>query len=151
MPTDVTQLADRIRQHFEDGCFACGRSNPIALGVDGFHLDESELVAGFTPRAEHRGAPHVLHGGVTAAALDEILAWSAMVTERVAVVTATLEVHFRKPVPINGRALELRGKVDDRHGRRLRLSGSLCVEGVEAASASGVYVAVHDLDELLDD
>ncbi len=149
MPADLDQLADRIRRHFDDGCFACGRANPIGLSVDGFRLEGDELVAAFTPRTEHRGAPQVLHGGVTASALDEILAWAGMVTERVVVVTGTLEVRYRKPVPINGERVELRGRLDERHGRRLRLSGSLHVGGAEAASATGIYVVMHRLDDVI--
>ncbi len=151
LPTDLTDLADRIRKHFDDGCYACGRANPLGLGVDGFRLDGEDLMAGFTPRVEHGGGPGVLHGGIAAAALDEILAWAGMVCERVFIVTATLEVRYRKPVAIDGSRLLLRGRLEDRRGRKLRLSGSLEANGIEAATATGLYVVVHDLDELLDE
>lgn len=151
MPTDrdLTDLADRIRKHFDDGCYGCGRSNQIGIGVDGFRREDGDLVAEFTPREYHRGGPGVLHGGIAATALDEILAWAGMVEERVIVVTATLEIRYRKPVHVDGGPIVLRGRVDGRKGRRLKLSGSLTVDGAEAASASGLYVVVHDLDELL--
>jgi acyl-coenzyme A thioesterase PaaI-like protein len=151
LPADLTDLADRIRKHFDDGCYACGRANLLGLGVDGFRLDGDYLVAEFTPRFEHGGGPGVLHGGIAAAALDEILAWAGMVGERVFIVTATLEVRYRKPVTIDGSALLLRGRLEDRHGRKLRLSGALEANGIEAVTATGLYVAVHDLDEMLDE
>ncbi|MDF1594485.1 MAG: PaaI family thioesterase [Acidimicrobiia bacterium] len=150
MPADLTDLADRIRKHFDDGCYACGRANPLGLGVDGFRLDGEYLVAEFTPRIEHGGGPGVLHGGIAAAALDEILAWTGMVGEQVFIVTATLEVRYRKPVAIDGSALRLRGRLDDRRGRKLRLSGSLEANGSEAATAYGLYVVVHELDGMFD-
>ena len=151
MPTDrdITDLADRVRKHFDDGCYGCGRSNQIGIGVDGFRRVDGDLVAEFTPQEEHRGGPGVLHGGIAATALDEILAWAGMVEERVIVVTATLEIRYRQPVHVNGGPIVLRGHVDERKGRRLKLSGTLTVDGTEAASASGLYVVVHDLDELL--
>jgi acyl-coenzyme A thioesterase PaaI-like protein len=146
---DLTELADRIRSHFDDGCYACGRTNPIGLRVDGFRQIGDDLIAEFTPRTEHRGGPGVLHGGIAATVMDEILAWAGMVSERLVVVTATLELRYRKPVTIGDEPLMLKGRLDDRNGRRLRLSGSLISQGVEAVTATGLYIAMHDLDELL--
>lgn len=151
LPTsrDLTEFADRIRTHFDDGCYACGRLNPFGLGVDGFRYDGDDLVAEFTPRREFRGGPDVLHGGIAAAALDEILAWAGMIEEQVVIVTATLEVKYRKPVPIDGQPITLRARLEERNGRRLKLSGSLDLDGTQAVAGSGVYVVLHDLDEVL--
>jgi len=151
LPTneELTDLADRIRKHFDDGCFACGRSNPVGLKVDGFRFDQEHLVAEFTPTDEHRGGPGVLHGGIAATALDEILAWAGMIAERVVIVTATLEIRYRKPVTIDGTPLVLRARLEERNGRRLRMSGAINSNGTEAVTATGLYVALHDLDELL--
>ena len=146
---DLASLADRVRKHFDDGCYACGRSNPIGLGIDGFRLDGDTLVADFVPDPHHRGGPGILHGGIIAAALDEILAWAGMITEKIVVVTATLDIRYRKPVMLDGRSLALSGRVVDRHGRKVRLAGSLLADGVEAATATGLYVATHDLAQLL--
>lgn len=148
---DLNALADQIRRHFDDGCFACGRENPIGLRVDGFHFETNELVAEFVPRREQRGGPGVMHGGIIATALDEILAWSGMLLERVVVVTGTLEIRYRRPVAIDDTPIRLRGRLDDRHGRKLRLSGSLQSGDEIAAEASGLYVAMHDLAEVLGD
>ena len=151
MPTsrDLAEFADRIRRHFDDGCFACGRQNPVGLGVDGFRFDGDDLVAEFTPRSEFRGGPEVLHGGIAAAALDEILAWAGMIQEEVVIVTATLELKYRKPVPSDGRLITLRARLEERNGRRLKLSGSLDIDDTRAVTGSGVYVVLHDLNEVL--
>ncbi|MDH5372872.1 MAG: PaaI family thioesterase, partial [Acidimicrobiia bacterium] len=105
--------------------------------------------AEFTPTDEHRGGPGVLHGGIAATALDEILAWAGMIAERVVIVTATLEIRYRKPVTIDGTPLVLRARLEERNGRRLRMSGAINSNGTEAVTATGLYVALHDLDELL--
>jgi acyl-coenzyme A thioesterase PaaI-like protein len=151
LPTsrDLAEFADRIRRHFDDGCFACGRQNPVGLGVDGFRFDGDDLVAEFTPRSEFRGGPEVLHGGIAAAALDEILAWAGMIQEEVVIVTATLELKYRKPVPSDGRPITLRARLEERNGRRLKLSGSLDIDDTRAVTGSGVYVVLHDLNEVL--
>ena len=153
LPTsrDLTEFADRIRTHFDDGCFACGRHNPLGLGVDGFRYEGDDLRAEFTPRREFRGGPEVLHGGIAAAALDEILAWAGMIEEQVVIVTATLEIKYRKPVPIDGRPIALRARLEERNGRRLKLSGSLDIDGTPAVTGSGIYVVIHNLDEVLEE
>ena len=71
------QIAE-FRSLYSD-CFACGLSNPIGLHLDGFRRhSETEIQARFDPRPEHRGTVGSLHGGVIAAALDEICAWTAV-------------------------------------------------------------------------
>ena len=70
---DIASYVDAVRRHYDDGCFACGRDNPIGLHLDDFSLDEGEVAARFLPRSDYRGSAGGLHGGVTATALDEIL------------------------------------------------------------------------------
>jgi acyl-coenzyme A thioesterase PaaI-like protein len=131
--------AERIRGR-DDGCFGCGSANPAGLHLHGFARDGEEIVARFDPRPEHRGFSGVLHGGVVAAALDEILAWTAMLTEGMYVVTGTLQVRYRAPAPATG-AYRLAGRVAERRGRRLRLQGRLRLDGADVAEADGLFIA----------
>jgi acyl-coenzyme A thioesterase PaaI-like protein len=52
-------------------CFACGDDNPIGLHLDDIRRDGDRVRATLRPRPEYRGYPGVLHGGLSAAALDE--------------------------------------------------------------------------------
>ena len=61
-----------------DHCFGCGAANPIGLQLDGFSLDARRVTASFVPRADYHGFSDLLHGGIVAAALDEIMAWTAI-------------------------------------------------------------------------
>lgn len=145
------QLAARVeavRRHFGESCFACGRHNPLGLQLQGFDLVDGEVHAAFTPRPEYGGAGDTLHGGIAATALDEVLVWAGIVCEDVLTVTGTLELRYRRPIRIGGE-LRLRGRVDERRGRRLRCSGELWVEGEAAVTASGLYLVSHPIDELL--
>ena len=135
-PSDL----ERLRGDYAH-CFACGRENPLGLGLDGFRAEDGEVVVGWVPRPEYAGFAGILHGGVVATALDEICAWSAMLTEGVLVLTATLELRYRAQAPVDA-SYRLAGRVDERRGRRLRISGSLQLDGAEVAAASGVYL-VH--------
>lgn len=149
MSDDFAALVDRIRRHYDDGCFACGRENPIGLHLDDFDLDNGTVSASFRPRPQYRGVGSTLHGGVAATALDEILVWAGILNERVISVTGTMEVRFRRPVDVSD-PIVVSAAVDERSGRRLRLSGDLSVDGQVRVEASGLYLVTGSLDELFE-
>lgn len=145
---DVSVLVDQVRRHYDDGCFACGRENPIGLHLDQFSLTNGTVEAWFTPRFEYRGFVGTLHGGIAATALDEILAWAGILLEGVMSVTARLDLRYRKPLK-TGHPCRATGRVDDASGRRLRVSGELFDNGEPAATATGLYVATANVSDLL--
>ncbi|MGB8360833.1 MAG: PaaI family thioesterase [Acidimicrobiia bacterium] len=148
MDRDLSSLVDSIRRHYDDGCFACGRDNPIGLHLDDFGLEDGRVSARFTPRAHYRGAGTTLHGGVAATALDEILVWTGILLEEVMTVTGTMELRYRKPVHVH-ETIVVSARVDERRGRRLLLSGELSVDGEARVAASGLYLVTASLEELL--
>ncbi|HKX73905.1 MAG TPA: PaaI family thioesterase [Acidimicrobiia bacterium] len=146
--SDFSSKVERIRRHYDDGCFACGRSNPAGLMMDGFELEEGGVTACFEPRAPHRGTFGILHGGLSATALDEIMVWAGIATEGVLCVTAQLEIKYRHPLTLD-HAVSARAVVEERRGRRLRCRGQLTVDGKTMVEGWGLYVAAHSVDELL--
>jgi len=65
--------------HDNQGCYVCGKDNPLGLKVQ-FELDaETQSIRGrFTPRVEHQGYQGIIHGGIIATLMDEAmvkLAW----------------------------------------------------------------------------
>lgn len=148
MAEDIAGLVDAVRRHYDDGCFACGRDNPIGLHLDHFDLDDGVVSARFTPRPEYRGAGMSLHGGVAATALDEMLVWAGILTEGVLSVTGNMELRFRRPVNVD-EPLVVSARVDDRSGRRLRISGQLVADDETRVEASGLYLVSAEVDELL--
>jgi len=148
MPDDVARLVDAVRRHYDDGCFACGRENPIGLHLDDFALDDGRVSARFTPRAAYRGAGNTLHGGVAATALDEILVWAGILVEGVLSVTGNVGLRFRRPVSVDD-AIVVSGGVDERRGRRLQLSGELLVDDEPRVEASGLYLVTRSVADML--
>lgn len=148
MADDIAGLVDAVRRHYDDGCFACGRDNPIGLHLDDFDLDDARVSARFRPRAEYRGAGTTLHGGVAATALDEILVWAGILTEGVLTVTGNIGLRYRRPVHVTD-SIVVFARVDERNGRRLQLSGELNVEGETRVEASGLYLVSATVAELL--
>lgn len=89
---------------------------------------------------DQQGGPMVAHGGWTAAVFDDVLGRIPAIHGDNAV-TASLEVNFLKPVPVD-RDLSLRARIEEREGRRLRIVGALYLAGGDTAlaEASGVWV-----------
>ena len=146
----IARIVDKLREHTGNECFACGLANPIGLHIDGFTLTGGDVRARFAPRAELQGTIGTLHGGIAAAALDEILVWAGIIQEKVLTVTAKLELRYRRSVGNLGGPIDLRARVDERRGRRLTISGALEAEdGAVAVSASGLYLVSHTVAELM--
>lgn len=145
----MTPLDERVRAvkaDYED-CFGCGHNNPIGLQLDGFSLEKGQVFASFTPREFYRGFEDVLHGGVLATALDEMLSWTAILEEGVFVLTGKLDLRFRNPAPVT-ETYRLVGRVDERRGRRLLISGECRrADGEVVAEASGLFLVSREVDQ----
>jgi acyl-coenzyme A thioesterase PaaI-like protein len=139
-PVDPATLA-AVRAEFGH-CFGCGPDNPFGLRIDRFERNETSVRAWFTPRTDYRGFHGILHGGIVATALDEILAWTAILVGGVSAVTAKLELRYRSPAPADG-AYELIGRLADHRGRRLVLDGECRVDERVIAEASGLFLATE--------
>lgn len=136
-----------FRERYTD-CFACGLSNPIGLHLDGFHRrSTTEVGATFVPKPEHRGTISSLHGGVIAATLDEICAWTAVLLADTMAVTARLDIRYRNPGDTSGE-YTLTGTLGERSGSRLRIAGSLSRGDVVVAEAQGLFLATDSVAEL---
>ena len=83
------------------GCFACGLRNSQGLQLT-FWAEGDEIVTEFTPDEHLQGFPGVLHGGVLATLLDEALSRTASIEGRW-MMTARLEIRYRRPAPLGPR------------------------------------------------
>jgi acyl-coenzyme A thioesterase PaaI-like protein len=118
-----------------------GDERAAGLGL-AFTEEPPGVVARFTPSARHQGAPGYLHGGFAAMALDETMAAVGWFADREHCVTATLDLRYRRPVPIDGRIVRVeawRDRAESR--RRQRVHGRvLLADGTVAVEASGIFV-----------
>lgn len=140
----TSDTIERLRSQY-DHCFACGRTNPIGLGLDGFAIVAGEVTVSFSPRPEFAGFEDLLHGGIMATALDEVLAWTGILIEGVLAVTATLELKFRRPASPDADYAVV-GRVDDRSGSRLRMSGEMRQGREVVAECKGLYLVHLELE-----
>jgi acyl-coenzyme A thioesterase PaaI-like protein len=122
-----------------------GQKDPLGLGLE-FSVEPPGIVAVFRPRADQHGPPGYLHGGLAATCLDETMASLGYVTDGVHTVTATLDLRYKKPVPLDGRPVRLEAWHEREGGwrRARRVRGHLLLDdGTVAVEARGLFVQVR--------
>lgn len=92
----------------------CGLKNPFGLKLRFYKTGEGEVEVEYTVPEQFQGYPGVVHGGIVAAMLDEVLGRAHMGTnpeQSRFLYTARLEVRYRKNVPV-GQPLRIVGRAD---------------------------------------
>jgi acyl-coenzyme A thioesterase PaaI-like protein len=98
-------------------CFGCGADNPCGLHITYEVEPDGSSSATLTLSWEHSGEPDLVHGGIQATILDEVMGHAAQRTvkdiagDRRVIVTASFELRYRAPCP-TGQPVTARGRVD---------------------------------------
>jgi acyl-coenzyme A thioesterase PaaI-like protein len=115
-----------------------GTANPLAaplhLAIDG-DMTRGWAVYG----SAYEGGVGDLHGGVVAAAFDDLLGCAQMVGDTTGR-TGTLTVRFRSPSPI-GRRIDYEARLDRVEGRKVFCSGEAWCGDTLLAEAEAIFVA----------
>jgi len=122
------------KQPGSKNCFVCGRENPAGLKLDFYTLSAGHAHAEINLPDKFEGYPGIVHGGIIAAILDETGGRAYMDNQHPFMVTAQLNIRYRKPVPIetplvvHGEAIERRGRVSKAHSEIRNLDGEVLAE-----------------------
>jgi len=124
-------------------CFVCGESNPVGLKLL-FHSDGRAVHARFTPSPELIGFKGVVHGGIIATLLDEIMVWACAVQSKRFTFCAEMNVRFLKPVRPD-EEVTATGELVINKRRLLEAKAELKnAAGEILATATGKYIPVPD-------
>ena len=127
-------------------CFVCGESNVHGLRQR-FETDGRIVRARFTPRAEHVGFQGVVHGGILATLLDEIMVWACAVGTRKFGFCAEMTTRFQRPAAPGEELIVEAELVENRRGRVFEAKAEVRnVAGEVVASATGKYMPIRDAD-----
>jgi acyl-coenzyme A thioesterase PaaI-like protein len=134
----LSAQASRFAHH--DLCFGCGIGNVFGLQLEATEPVDGELRGRFFVKQDLMGPPGVMHGGLVATALDEVMSL-LVVGSHGDWPTARLEVDLRAPVPL-GVFVEAVARLGPQEGRKLTVTAEVRGEdGALLAEASGVFVA----------
>jgi acyl-coenzyme A thioesterase PaaI-like protein len=129
------------------GCFVCGESNASGMNLR-FETDGNIVQAHFLPRADHVGFKQVIHGGILATLLDEIMVWGCAVRTRRFGYCAEMTVRFLQPVRPGVEILAIGELVADKRGRLFEARGELrSKEGLIFATSTGKYIPLKQAEE----
>ena len=132
-------------------CFVCGLENQFGLKSLFYELENGETMAIFSPANEHQGYPGRLHGGISAAILDETIGRAVMnhTSSNIWGVTVDFSMKFRKPVPMDGE-VRVVGRMIKENKRTFEGTGEIILnDGTVAIEASGRYLKM-DLSRITD-
>jgi uncharacterized protein (TIGR00369 family) len=122
------------------GCFVCGESNAAGLRLR-FETDGRIVQSRFAPRGEHVGFRDVVHGGLVATLLDEVMVWACAVQTGQFAFCADLNVRFAHPARPRQELLAVGELVENRRGRLFEAKAELRdAAGLVLASATGKYL-----------
>jgi acyl-coenzyme A thioesterase PaaI-like protein len=133
-------------------CFGCGPENEHGLGLEA-RLEGDRVVADFQFPQRFQGGPGVVHGGGIAAFFDDLMGF-VPVAHHLPAVTARLEIHYRRPVPLGA---SIRGEAWLARADERKLwaesigtddGGDLKIEARALFVTVGVDHFVHALDEM---
>ena len=127
-------------------CFVCGESNAIGFRLR-LETDGRIVQTRFRPRPEHIGFKNVMHGGLIATVLDEVMVWSCAVGTRRFAYCAELTVRFLSPVRPDVELVATGELAANRKGRILEAKGVLRDNsGKILAEATGKYLPIKTDD-----
>ncbi len=123
------------KQPSTDSCFICGRNNPVGLYMRFYDNGEDEVVSEYTVPERYQGYPGIVHGGIQAAMLDEVVGRVAMIADHHHfMMSVTLKVKYRHsvavetPLRIIGKITRLRGRLGKASGRIYLPDGTVACE-----------------------
>ncbi len=111
----------------DNRCFGCSPSNPRGLQLDFTCVGERAVEVRFCAEPNLCGATGILHGGIQATLLDEVLGAAchmAFRDEQVNFVTAEFSLRYRRPATVET-VLVVRGEVLRVEGRDIWARGAI--------------------------
>lgn len=136
-------LAEPSTIQTESNCFGCAQSNPIGLRLQ-FGLHGNVLATRVILGANYESFPGVVHGGIIASIMDEVLAQAVYRCTQVSAFTTGLRVRYGQPMRTGTEHLAY-AEVTRKDDISLQAAGRLELSGGElVAAAEGTFCLLTD-------
>lgn len=138
-------MAANLKKLPEHGaCFVCGSANPLSIGLTWYQREDGIILANFVFTEAQQGPPAHVHGGASAAVLDEAMGavvWRAGYS----VVAVNLEINYKLPVPL-GQEIAIEARIAEVHPRKILTTSEMRLpDGSVAVTGRGIYVEAPHL------
>lgn len=108
-------------------CYGCGQKNAQGLRMSFAHLADGTAECIYVAAEHLAGAPGVVHGGVQATLLDEVMGHAIHVANLdpdLDIATVDFSLRYRRPAPV-GLPLTLRARLVRSEGRDFFVTGEI--------------------------
>ncbi len=129
------------KQNISKSCVVCGVENNLGLKTSFYELDNNELVAICNTKDWHQSYPGRVHGGISAALLDETIGRAISINDdTIWGVTVSLDIKYKKPVPTDAE-IKIVGRITKENRKLFEGSGEIYLpNGEVAVIATGKYM-----------
>lgn len=129
------------KQNNSKRCIVCGVENELGLKASFYELENNELVAICNTKDWHQSYPGRVHGGMSAALLDETIGRAVSISDdTIWGVTVSLELKYKKPVPTDTE-IKIVGRITKENRKLFEGSGEIILpNGEVAVTATGKYM-----------
>ena len=129
------------KQPNSSDCFVCGLQNPYGLHLHFYDDGEGRVSAEYSVEERFQGYPGIVHGGIIASMLDEVVGRTLMAGDpNHFFVSAKLTIRYRNAVP-TGQPLKLSGWLIKDRGRTALAKAELRLpDGSVGAEAEAILV-----------
>ncbi len=134
-------MNDRIPLPWSRSCYVCGEANPDGFRARSFKVGE-RVELPFVAEERFAGWNQVIHGGIIATLLDEVMTWAAILGSEKPCFAAEFTVRLLKPLPPETHCIAVARMVS---GRRRVFDTESWIEdeaGTVYARGSGRYMPV---------
>lgn len=126
----------------DEMCFVCGKRNGDGLQLDFELVGEDRIRTEFTPPKRFQGWKDIVHGGIIATILDEVMV-NAAYLRNILAVSAILEIKLRRPAAV-GERLVFYGQILKEGAKTLDVKAWAEQEnGTVVAEATGLLMKVR--------
>ncbi|WP_435771760.1 PaaI family thioesterase [Nocardioides sp. SYSU DS0651] len=115
-----------------------GQRNPVAPPLEIVHTGSGEAHADVVLGAAYEGPPGMVHGGVAALLLDQIMGETASGFKRLTM-TGTLTLRYRRGTPLG--PLRIESRIASESGRKITVEAHLATpDGKPTVEATGLFI-----------
>lgn len=118
-----------------------GACNPVAPPVT-MRVDGDVVVGEVVYGAAYEGPPGCVHGGMIAAAFDEVLGIAQSLSGHFGM-TGGLSIRYVRPTPLHV-PLRVIGRYERSEGRKIYTAGNVEVDGQVTATAEAIFIALDE-------
>ena len=140
MPESLDSMS-RLVHPAQNHCFGCGAANPIGLQLEFFIAPDGAIHAEKTLGDGYEGPPGLVHGGMIATMLDEVMSKTVRALG-IRAVTRKMEIEYLRPVP-SGQLIHLIARLQRKDGRKHWTEGQLLdSDGKTLAQATALFIEI---------